>query len=234
VTNVSEPEQIRAEIERTQATLGQDVDALTEKVTPTKIVGRRVDRVRSTMGRWKENVMGATPTGSGGLTSADQGAADRASGIVSQAAQSVSGTAATAASNVSDAASSGTQALQEAPQAIRQQARGNPLAAGLIAFGAGWLVSSLLPASRKEQQLAGQAKDKAQQVGPPVAQTVGQVADEMKENLREPAQQAMESVKSTAAEAGQTVAEEGKVAARQVQSRAQDATGTVREQATNG
>jgi ElaB/YqjD/DUF883 family membrane-anchored ribosome-binding protein len=226
VTTASEPEQIRAEIERTQATLGQDVDALTEKVTPTKIVGRRVDRVRSTMGRWKENVMGASPVGTGDLTSAAQGAA----GSVAQAAQSVSGTA---ASTVTDAASTGTQALQQAPEVIRQRAMGNPLAAGLIAFGAGWLVSSLLPASRKEQQLAGQAKDMAQQVAQPLAQTVGQAAAEVKENLREPAQQAVESVRSTATEAGQTVAEEGKAAAGQVQSRAQDATGTVRESATN-
>jgi ElaB/YqjD/DUF883 family membrane-anchored ribosome-binding protein len=229
VTTASEPEQIRADIERTQAALGQDVDALTEKVTPAKVVGRRVDRVRSTMGRWKENVMGSSPVGRGDLTSAAQGTA----GTVSQAAQSVSGTAASAASTVSDAASTGTQALQEAPQVIRQQARGNPLAAGLIAFGAGWLVSSLLPASRKEQQLASQAKDMAQQVGQPLAQTVGQAAAEVKENLREPAQQAVESVKSTATDAGQTVAEEGKAAAGQVQSRAQDATGTVRERATN-
>jgi hypothetical protein len=218
VTNASEPEQIRAEIEQTQATLGQDVDALTEKVTPSKIVGRRVGRVRSTMGQWKDTVMGATPAGSGAL------------GTVSQAAQSASGTAAT---NVSEAASSGMQAVQEAPQAIRRQAQGNPLAAGLIAFGAGWLVSSLLPPSRREQQLADQAKDKIQQVGQPIAQTVGQAASEVKENLREPAQQAAESVRSAATEAGRTVADEGRVAAEQVQGRAQDAAGTVRERATN-
>ena len=228
MTNVSEPEQIRAEIERTQASLGHDVDALTEKVTPSRIVERRVGRVRSTMGRWKDTVMGTTP-GRGGPASA----AGRVSGVVSQAGQSASGTAATAASTVSDAASSGAQALQEAPQMIRQQARGNPLAAGLIAFGAGWLVSSLLPPSRTERQLAGQARDKVQEVGQPLARTVGQAAAEVKENLREPAQQAVESVRSTATDAGQTVAEEGRTAAERVQGRAQDATGTVRERATN-
>jgi ElaB/YqjD/DUF883 family membrane-anchored ribosome-binding protein len=228
VTNVSEPDLIRADIERTQATLGHDVDALTEKVTPSRIVERRVGCVRSTMGRWKDTVMGTAP-GRGGPASTTQ----RASGTVSQAAQSVSGTAATAASNVSDAASSGMQAVQEAPQVIRRQAQGNPLAAGLIAFGTGWLVSSLLPPSRREQQFAGQAKDMAQQVGQPLAQTVGQAAAEVKENLREPAQQAVDSVKSTATEAGQTVAEEGRTAAGQVQGRAQDATGKVRGRATN-
>jgi Protein of unknown function (DUF3618) len=226
VTNMSEPEQIRAEIERTQATLGHDVDALTEKVTPSRIVERRVGRVRSAMGRWKDSVMGVDPAGG-------RGPAGRVSGTVSQAGESVSGTAATAASTVSDAASSGAQALQEAPQMVRRQAQGNPLAAGLIAFGAGWLVSSLLPPSRTERQLAGQARDKVQEVGQPLAQTVGQAAAEVKENLREPAQQAVESVRSTATEAGQTVAEEGRTAAGRVQGRAQDAAGTVRERATN-
>jgi hypothetical protein len=36
VTTSSDPEQIRREIERTQAALSQDVDALTEKVTPAR------------------------------------------------------------------------------------------------------------------------------------------------------------------------------------------------------
>jgi hypothetical protein len=38
VTTASDPEEIRREIERTQANLSQDVDALTEKVIPSKIV----------------------------------------------------------------------------------------------------------------------------------------------------------------------------------------------------
>ena len=112
-----------------------------------------------------------------------------------------------------DAASSAAGAVQEAPQAIRRQTRGNPLAAGLIAFGAGWLVSSLLPASRREQELADQAKQVAQEKVQPVVQ---QVASEVGDNLREPAQQAVASVKSTAQDAKDTVAEEGRVATQDV------------------
>ena len=44
---------------------------------------------------------------------------------------------------------------------IRQKSEGNPLAAGLIAFGVGWLASSLIPATRREQQVASQVKEKA-------------------------------------------------------------------------
>ena len=120
--------------------------------------------------------------------------------------------------------------MQEAPAAVRRQTRGNPVAAGLIAFGAGWLVSSLLPATRREQELADQAKQVAQEKVQPVAQ---QVVAEVKENLREPAEQAVESVRSTAQDAKETVAEEGRFAAQDVQGRAQDAAGTVRS-STNG
>jgi hypothetical protein len=238
VTTSSDPEQIRREIERTQAALSQDVDALAEKVTPGKIVERRVDRARDAATRLKEKVMGSDPYGNqhaaggyvGDVRSAASTATDRVSGTASSAASSVQGAASSAAGTVQDAASSAAGAVQEAPAAIRRQTRGNPLAAGIIAFGAGWLVSSLLPASRREQELADQAKQVAQEKVQPAAQ---QVAAEVKENLREPAQQAAESVRSTAQDAKDTVTDEGRSAAHDVQGRTQDAAGNVRS-STNG
>jgi Protein of unknown function (DUF3618) len=230
VTTSSDPEEIRREIERTQANLSQGVDALTEKVTPSKIVERRVDRARETASRLKDKVMGNNPTNSGhhisgGVSTTASHAADRVTGTASSAASSVQDAASTAAGAVQDAASSAAGAVQETPQAIRRQTRGNPLAAGLIAFGAGWLVSSLLPSSRREQELADQAKQVAQEHIQPVAQ---QVASEVGDNLRAPAQQAVDSVKSTAQDAKDTVAEEGRAATQDVSDRAQDAAGTVR------
>jgi hypothetical protein len=231
-----DPEQIRREIQRTQAALSQDVDALTEKVTPGKIVERRVDRARDAATRLKEKVMGSETHGGhhisdgGGVRAAASHAADRASGTASAAASSVQDATSSAAGTVQDAASTAAGAVQEAPQAIRRQARGNPLAAGLIAFGAGWLVSSLLPATRREQELADQAKQVAQDKVAPVAQ---QVAGEVRENLREPAQQAVDSVRATTQDAKETVADEGRSAAHDVQGRTQDAAGNVRS-STNG
>ena len=225
MTTASDPEQIRREIERTQANLSQNVDALTDKVTPGKIVERRVDRARDAATRLKEKVMGNDPHGSGGYGGGGVRTA------ASQAADRVSGTASSAAGTVQDAASTAADAVQQAPQAIRRQTRGNPLAAGLIAFGAGWLVSSLLPASRREQELADQAKQVAQEKVQPVLQ---QVAGEVKENLTEPAQQAVASVKSTAQDAKDTVTQEGLAAKDDVQGRAQDAAGTVRSSSSSG
>jgi Protein of unknown function (DUF3618) len=227
VTTSSDPEQIRREIERTQAALSQDVDALTEKVTPGKIVERRVDRARDAATRLKEKVMGSDPYGRHGSGESVGGSVLSAA---STATDRVSGTASSAASSVQDVAATAAGAVQEAPAAIRRQTRGNPVAAGLVAFGAGWLVSSLLPATRREQELADQAKQVAQEKVQPVAQ---QVAAEVRENLREPAQQAAESVRSTAQDAKNTVADEGRFAAQDVQGRAQDSAGTVRS-STNG
>ena len=225
MTTASDPEQIRREIERTQAALSQNVDALTDKVTPGKIVERRVDRARDAATRLKEKVMGNDPHGSGGYGGGGVRTA------ASQAADRVSGTASSAAGTVQDAASTAADAVQQAPQAIRRQTRGNPLAAGLVAFGAGWLVSSLLPASRREQELADQAKQVAQEKVQPVLQ---QVAGEVGDNLREPAQQAVDSVKATAQDAKETVADEGRSAAQDVSGRSQDAAGTVRSSSNGG
>jgi gas vesicle protein len=53
------PEQIRADIEHTRRELGGDVDALADKVTPSKIVGRQTDKVKDAVGSVKDRVFGA-------------------------------------------------------------------------------------------------------------------------------------------------------------------------------
>ncbi|MFB8145521.1 DUF3618 domain-containing protein [Microbacterium sp. NPDC056003] len=52
------PDVIRADIERTREELGADVDALADKVTPSKIVGRQTDKVRGAFGSLRDRVMG--------------------------------------------------------------------------------------------------------------------------------------------------------------------------------
>ena len=235
MTRSDDPDQIRREIERTQAHLTSDVDALTEKVTPSRIVARRVDRAKAAGRRLTDRVMGSDDTpgrydpynpyrdGYTDTRSPRHAATDTAR----SAAGSVSDAASSAASTIQDTASSAAAAVQEAPQAVRRQTQGNPLAAGLIAFGAGWLISSLLPASRQEQRLAQQATEKAADVGGPLAEKARDAAMEIKDNLQEPAQEAVASVKDTATDAGRTVVDEGKSAA-------QDAHATTREAASSG
>lgn len=218
-TASSDPDQIRREIELTQAALSNDVDTLTEKVSPGRIVERRVGRIRGRVQGLKDRVMGSDNGPYPARSRSGGGIGDTAQQVVG----SVAGTASAAGTAVSDAATGTVEAVQEAPQAIRHHTQGNPLAAGIIAFGAGWLISSLLPASRQEQELAEQAKDRATELGRPIAEAATQAVTEMRDNLAEPAQQAVESVRSTAVDAGQTVTEQSRGAAEQVHSDATDA-----------
>ena len=236
MTTSSDPEQIRRDIERTQAALSQDVDALAEKVTPGKIVERRVDRARDAATRLKEKVMGSDTYGhhaaggyAGDVRSAASTAADRVSGTASSAASSVQDAASSAAGTVQGAASTAVGAVQEAPQAIRRQTRGNPMAAGLIALGAGWLLGSLLPASSKERQAAAAVKEQATPLVGQAQEMAKEVAKETAEELKEPAMSAAESVKSTAQDAAETVKAEGQSAAENVRSSAQDSKESVQQ-----
>lgn len=213
MTSTDDPDRIRAEIERTQADLSRDVDAFTDKVSPGRIVERRVDRARTAAGRVRDSVVGGPH---------DVHDRDHDHGGVGRMAGSVGDTAPSASSTVVGAA-------QGAPQAARRRTQGNPLAAGLIAFGAGMLVSSLLPASRQEQQLAQRAKDQAGELGQPVADAAKRVASEMQENLQQPAQDAVQAVRSTATDAGRTVADDGRAAAQDVRGQAGSSASTVRQ-----
>lgn len=182
---MSNPEQIQAQIERTRAELSDDVDRLTEKVSPPRVVGRQVDRVKTRAASLRDRVMGSTDEGNG--------------------MRGASGSLGSAASSAKDAVAS-------APQAVRQQTQGNPLAAGLVAFGVGMVLSSLLPAFDAEQQLASQAEEKAKELAEPVKQAGQQLA----EDLKPAAQQAVEQVKSTAQDAAQDTSEQAKSAAQDV------------------
>jgi len=209
----SDPDQIRGNIEVTQQHLSADVDALTEKVSPPRIVERRVQRTRSAMTSFKDRIMGDT--------------AERTSNL----SDTVGSSASSAKDSVAGAASSAADAAGSAPDLARQRTRGNPLAAGLIAFGAGWLAASLLPATEPEQQVASQVKDVATEKGRPVAQQLQQAGQDAAQDLRESAQQRAESVKETAADAASTVRDEAQSQASDVTDHAQEARGRVTDQA---
>jgi ElaB/YqjD/DUF883 family membrane-anchored ribosome-binding protein len=205
MTQSNDPDEIRADIERTRAELSHNVDTLGDTVNPKNIAARQVDKVKDTARSIKEAIMGSSddPYDSG-----------RVGELQSAASSGVSA--------VGDA-------LSQAPAVAQRKTRGNPLAAGLIAFGAGLLVSSLIPASRKEQQAVGALQEHLE----PVKQQAGEVAKEMADNLREPAQQAAESIKGVATDAADTVKQQARSATDDVASRAEDAKNTVQSAGSN-
>jgi len=99
------------------------------------------------------------------------------------------------------------------------QAKGNPLAVGLIAFGVGWLASSLLPASTAEKKIAANVKEAAE----PLAHEVADAAKQVGENLKQPASEAADAVKGTATDAAANVKSETASSAGDVRDQAKQA-----------
>ena len=188
----SDPDRIREEIEASRAELGADVDALTDKVSPSKIAGRQSARVRDAVSRARERVMGAAPS------------TDDVKGKTAELGQ---------------------EAKQKSQQVV-QKAEGNPLAVGLIAFGAGLLAAALIPASEPEKRAAGQAKDAAA----PVVDQLKDSAKDAAQDLKGPAQDAATNVKDAATGAASDVKEQAQGAASDLKDHAGDAAAEVREQ----
>ena len=143
---VEEPRDIERDIVVTREQLGRDMDDLTDRANPKAAVRRRTYRVRASVGRARDRVMGT-------------------SGPAEQ---------------------------------VRRQSEGNPLAVGLIAFGAGWLVASMFPATQVEREAAGNLTDAVREPAQAGAQRAKELAAETAGELREPAREAVGQVKASA------------------------------------
>ena len=102
--------------------------------------------------------------------------------------------------------------VQHAPQAIADQARGNPVAAGLIAFGAGLLLATVLPSSRTEQRLVDEAKPQLQGAADQLKEAGRSVAADAKDHARE----AVDEVKAVGSDATSNVKDQAKSSTKQV------------------
>jgi gas vesicle protein len=219
MTTSNDPDEIRADIERTRATLSNDVDDLAESVKPKSVAQRQVDKVKDAAGSLKDRVMGSDDDDYSSSTVGDKASA---------AKDAVADRAYAARDTVSEKASDAADAVREAPTTLKRKAQGNPLAAGVIAFGLGMLVSSLIPSSEKERRAVSQLQDNLE----PVKQKATEVAQDVGENLRPAAQEAAQSVKSTAQEGVENVKQEGQSAAQDVKDQAQDSKDTVQQQSS--
>ncbi|MEV4481749.1 DUF3618 domain-containing protein [Micromonospora coxensis] len=196
----SDPDHIRAEIEATRTDLSANVDALTHRANPKRAVTAPVSRARGRLSRAVDKVMGTA-----------------------QHAREAGGQhASSTAHRTTDALSSAGQHARDLPRASRERTEGNPLAAGLIAFGVGLLASSLIPSSGREQEITGRLKQQAQAHSGQLGRQAADLAHQAQNNLRGPAQQAAEAVKATAARGTAEVRDQSTQAARHVGEEARD------------
>lgn len=180
-------EELSRDIAYTRAQLSADVDELGNKVSPSQAVHRRTQAVKGRFSRMKDQVMGSTQ----------------------DAGHSLGQSAQHAGSSVGDTASS-------AVEGIERRTEGNPLAAGLIAFGAGMLLSAAFPATQQEQRIVQQGMDAAKEHGQPVMDEVKSAASDMGQELKQSAREGVEEVKSTAQSSAENVKQETQGAAQHV------------------
>lgn len=225
-----DPEVLRREIERTRADLSRDVDALGEAARPGNVARRQAekvtDKVRGAGHTLKEKVMGSDdPYGT------EPGLVGRATGTASELGHRVGDTTSELGSRVGDAAGTAQHALATAPDAARRRTRGNPLAAGVVALGAGWLLGSLLPSSEKERELAVSAKEQVRDsdLAQQAMNEARTVAQQVVEDVRPQAQQAVEQVRQSASESVEHVKQDASAATEEVKSSAQESKDTVQE-----
>jgi len=182
--------EVRRDIERIRAELDQTLDALGDHVRPSRIAERRTRKVRRTFTSMRERVMGSA-------SNATSSAGDAMHGVQS---------------GVADRA-------RQAPDLVVSETRGNPMMAGMVAFGVGLLAGSLAPATEVERQAVDAMSDQLE----PVRQQAMAVAQSVKDDVTDAAR-----------ESAQHLGQEVRDAAQDLQSTAQESAGAVKERAQHG
>jgi len=209
------PDELKAQVERTRAALPSNVDTLADRVVPSRIAHRRTESLRRSASGLKDRVMG---TASDALQSTRESASSASSRVTS---------------TVSDATSSLSDAAQRAPDQIRTRTQGSPLAAGLIAFGAGALAAALIPSSEAEGRAANRLRENADKLEP-AKQALTESAQQMKDNLVPAAQEGAQHVKDAAASAASATADQAKQAGSDVADQTKNAAVDLREHTAQG
>ena len=197
-----EPDRLRQDIEATRASLTRDVDLLAEKTSPTKVAQRRWTAV-------KEKVMGSS---------------EQAKHSAGHAADTVQDKAAQLSDKAGAKAHDAADAVRSAPRTVARQAQGNPLAAGIIAFGVGMLAATLIPVTDAEKRAGQQLKEHSGDL----TDKVKDLATEMKDDVSGSVQQAVGQVKETAADAAQTTKQQAQSSAYEAKDQSRQAVSDAR------
>jgi Protein of unknown function (DUF3618) len=187
-----------AELER--ARMGETLEAIGDRLSPERMVERRKAAMGQGFRRMREAVMGSPSY------------VEPATRRMTQGAQG-------AGSSATDAARATAEKVQHAPEMLADQTRGNPIAAGVIAFGVGMLVATAFPKTRTEQHLVDAARPQLD-LAKEELQGAGR---ELAGGIKEQAKSAAQEVKSAGQEAASNVADQAKSSAQNVADQAKNA-----------
>lgn len=194
---------IREDIERTRDDLSTSLDVIGDRVSPRRAAQRSMSGVRGRLSSIRETVMGA-PDGGG-----------------------MQGSMSTAGDRAGEAASTAAEQIRETPEMLRQNVEGNPLAAGIIAFGAGLLLGSIVPPTAPEKRMASSMADTLQ----PAVEQAQSAAQELKSEMQESVRGAAEQLKDEAKGAAQDIKEQAKGATDEVKDQAKGSAQEMKDQA---
>lgn len=188
-----DPTEIRQDIAGTRAEMEGTLEAINDRVNPQRVYRRRSGRARQRWSSLKASIMGSDH----GPSTSSRSLSDRTPDV-----------------DVSGRAQQARQAVSDAPDAAKRRTRGNPLAAGMIAFGLGALIGGALPETDAERQAVGEADrhldlqgtkerltERAQQVGDDVKTSAQDAAQDLKGSAKDAAQ----DVKGDATKEGERV-----------------------------
>jgi gas vesicle protein len=201
-------DELRREVAARRADISRDLDAIGDKVSPKQAIQRRRIAVRMRARDMKEAVMGT---------------ADETVGTMSEATESARG-------RIGQELTHAGEQVSNAPEMAKQRVQGNPLAAGLIAFGVGMLAASLIPESRRERELTRYAEDGLQKARGQLQEAGQEVMGELRDDARE----AVEQVREVAGDAASAITDQGKEAATHVTEEARSSAEHVADEVKQG
>jgi len=156
---------MRSEIDRRRSALTDDIEAIEDRVRPSRVARRRTEEVRTRFRSAREAVMGRVDDGTG-------------------SARDMAGS------------------VSDAPHQLTETARGNPIAAGLVAFGLGLVTATLIPATETERELAQnmapQLSQAREAITGAVAEDARAIAEQVSPKVQDDLEQMGESVKGSA------------------------------------
>jgi len=186
-----ESEALKSDIERRRESMSGTIDAIEDRVVPSRIIERRRTAVKERVNGMKERVMGSAHS-----------AGDRASATTDK---------------ISDGMGHAADAVTGAPQQVQRATAGSPLIAGAVAFGIGALVAVLLPETEPEQRAAAAVQPQLAAA----TEAMKDVGQQTLETAKSSAQDAAQEIKGSAAEHASDVTAEARDAAAHVKETAQ-------------
>lgn len=213
-TTSDDPDAIRRDIADTRGEMEGTLEAINDRVNPQRVYERRSGRARNRWQSLRSSVMGSSDSSSSSTWSSSSSSRTSSSG--------------SGGPDVSGRTQQAKQAISDAPDQMERKARGNPLAAGLIAFGLGALVGSALPESDAERAAAREAADRLDLEG--TKQRLTEHARDVQASVQGQARDAAQDVKGSAQDAAQDVKGQAQQEGQRVQQEGQQSKQRVQEQ----